>query len=461
LKVDVAREARDAFAAHGMPSLAPTGHAGDGSQFAPIRVIDLELARPIAAILPQRAENASIYTRALCLVRLHTRPMGLLNLALEQGGMGALQLAQAVWHALSDAIQDHLRADGLPPATELGIQGLPPASQPVCVRRRLEFCQSSPSASVIVCTRDRPHMVAPCLHALQQMHYPDYEVIVVDNAPQTDGVADLLQRESAHDSRLRYVREDCPGLGAARNRGLTAARGEIVAYTDDDVRVDGNWLAEIVRACALTPQTAAATGLILPYEIESAAQLWFEQYGGFGRGFAQRIYDQAAHRPQDPLFPYRASIFGAGANMAFRTDYLREMGGFDPALGPGTRSGGGDDLEAYFRVITAGGQIVYEPAAIVFHMHRREYPALQYQLYTCGMGLTAYLTQALLRQPALVPDLLRRLPKAVQTTLRRREQYARPESDYPRELDRIWLRGLFAGPLAYLRSRRCMRRLMA
>ena len=77
--------------------------------------------------------------------------------------------------------------------------------------------------------------------------------------------------------------------------------------------------------------------------------------------------------------------------MAFRTDWLRTNGGFDPATGAGTPARGGDDLDAFLRVVLDGRTLVYEPAAIVRHYHRRDYASLRRQAYGYGVGLGAYL----------------------------------------------------------------------
>src|SRR5690606_10253863 len=106
-----------------------------------------------------------------------------------------------------------------------------------------EHPQPLPSISVVVCTRDRPQELRACLVALGKIDYPDYEVIVVDNASETAETSAIVEA-----ARLRYVREDRPGLDWARNRGWRLARYDIIAFTDDDVLVDPMWLRGIARA---------------------------------------------------------------------------------------------------------------------------------------------------------------------------------------------------------------------
>src|SRR6185312_3629836 len=144
------------------------------------------------------------------------------------------------------------------------------------------------------------------------------------------------------------------GLGWARNGGLGEARGEIVAFTDDDVVVDRYWLAELVTGFTVADHVGCVTGIALPMELRTQAQMWFEQFGGFSKGYARRVFDLAENRLRNRLYPYSAGVFGTGANMAFRTSALRATGGFDPALGPGSSGVGGEDLAAFFQIIMAG-----------------------------------------------------------------------------------------------------------
>ena len=204
---------------------------------------------------------------------------------------------------------------------------------------------------------------------------------------------------------------DRRGLAAAHNRGLEAAAGSILAFTDDDVVVDRHWLAAIVEGFELTDNVAAVTGLIQPGELRTRAQVLLERHGSFAKGFEPRIFDLDAHRPADRRFPLATGQCGSGANMAFRADCLRRLGGFDPALGTGTTARGGDDLAAFFHVLVSGQRLVYQPAAVVRHWHRDNDSALAAQAYGYGVGLGAYLTDAVVRHPGVaIPTVYRRRP---------------------------------------------------
>jgi cellulose synthase/poly-beta-1,6-N-acetylglucosamine synthase-like glycosyltransferase len=287
------------------------------------------------------------------------------------------------------------------------------------------------------------------------MDYPSFEIVVVDNAPSSNATADFIQQAYGGLPQVRYVREDWPGLAAAHNRGLKEVNTPIVAFTDDDVIVDRHWLTELVMAFDVAENVGCVTGLIFPIELETPSQIWVEQYGGFNKGFARRIYDMANNRPQGFLYPYTAGTFGSGANMAFRTSALRQLGGFDPALGTGTPARGGDDLSIFFHIVANGFQLVYEPAAIVRHSHRRDYADLRKQMHDYGVGLTAYLTSLLLGRPGLLFDLALKAPYGLLFAVSpRSSKNAKKQVDYPKELTTLERRGMLYGPLAYLRSLR-------
>jgi glycosyltransferase involved in cell wall biosynthesis len=241
---------------------------------------------------------------------------------------------------------------------------------------------------VAVCTRDGAARLPECLDALEALDYPRHllDIMVVDNAPADDSTRELVQRYP----NVRYLREPRPGLDWARNRAAHEARGEIVAYTDDDVRVDAGWVRAIAAAFAEEPHAMCVTGLVMPDELDTKAQILFEQYGGFARGFERHVFrvdrgEKAARRFGG------TGRFGTGANMAFRRTFFDREGLFDPALDVGTPANGGGDLEMFFRVLKTGHALVYEPAALVRHRHRRAYADLRTQLANNGIGFYAYL----------------------------------------------------------------------
>ncbi len=417
-------------------------------------VLSVELASAVPAIKGDRVHRSSDGTVTL-FVKLHQQPLGRLVLTPPETGMTAGEVADALWQRLPE-IREHLRADGHDIPDHLPVDGLGAAGDAPCLAGRRQALADPPSMTVVIATRDRTSSLMRCLSSAAGLDYPHFDVVVVDSAP-TDNSTQLAidrLRGRLGDVPLRYVREPRPGLAMAHRRGLAVATGRWVAITDDDVVIDDNWLAAIAEGASWDPSIACVTGLILPAELVSSAQALLERHGGFARGFVPRLYDQARHRPDDPLFPLTAGRMGSGANMAFRRDALVAAGGFDSWLGAGTPARGGDDLAAFLRVLRAGHTLAYQPGAIVWHHHRREYAGLRRQLRHYGVGLGAYLTDAIMREPRLGLRLLRHSLLAGRHMLSGESpKNASKGDDFPRELERAERLGILLGPLAYARSR--------
>ncbi|MBI2955066.1 MAG: glycosyltransferase family 2 protein [Chloroflexi bacterium] len=246
----------------------------------------------------------------------------------------------------------------------------------------------SASCSVIVCTRDRTEDLAQCLDSLARLKSRKQEIIVVDNAPSNRATEDFV-REYQLRHPVRYVLERRPGLDIARNRGVLEARGEVVAFTDDDCIVDESWLAAILSHYD-DPEVACVTGLIAPWEVETRAQEQFEfHYGGMSRGLIPFTMDFTQIRATD------AGRAGAGANMSFRRSILLDIGLFNEALDCGMPTQSGGDSYAFYKVLSAGYKIAYEPGALVWHRHRRDDEHLKKQIYGYGVGITSHLVACL------------------------------------------------------------------
>lgn len=262
-----------------------------------------------------------------------------------------------------------------------------------------------PSLSVAICTKDRPDNVQRLLESLIPLQLeeeqPQFEILVVDNAPSDDRTQTLV----ASLPSVRYVQEPKAGLDFARNCALQSATGELLSFLDDDVVVDRQWFRGLQEAWVENPDAGAFTGLVLPYELETAAQILFEQRGGFGRGFEKIRYGKSL--PGNPLYPCGAGIFGAGCNMTFKRQLFIDLGGFDDALDTGRPLPGGGDLDSFYRVVRAGHPLVYEPQYAVYHQHRRELTQLQHQYWTWGLGFMAFVVKSMQSDPEQRSALLR------------------------------------------------------
>lgn len=400
----------------------------------PARVAMIDVANPLSDLDCTR-DGAPPYEEAWILACRSGRPLGIVELPLHGPWIRATELEQELRSELGQAWSHELPADA-PPLVH---------------------------ASVIVPTAvSRADQLRRCVRRLTELDHPDYEVIVVDNRP---GDAPPFEIAGA-----RVLRERRPGISAARNRGLAAATGQIVAFTDDDVEVDSRWLRALGERFARQPELAAVTGLVVPAELETPAQIWFERSGsGLDRGFSALTFERSgpfrvtrrAHEDGSERLHslYATGELGLGSNMAFSTTVLRAMGGFDVALGTGTPTRGGEDLAILLELLTAGHQLGYEPSAIVHHTHRATLAELEHQIYGYGVGFTAMLTAIALRDPRHLAGLAAVVPAWVRSlrdpTSSKRAQRT---DDYPAGLERAELRGMLAGPFAYVRSRRMQRK---
>jgi GT2 family glycosyltransferase len=405
-------------------------------------VREVELDDGEVNIAVPRGATGRPYRSAQLLVRLHGEPLGTVTVPVSGERLDDT-CQQRIHTQLAARIRAHRAAD----------EALDPSMGVACMARARRRLPRMPSVSVVVPTCNRLTTLLPCLDAILRSSVTPDEVIVVENRPAGSAVAAELAVRHGGDARVRCVEEPRPGVSWARNRGLAEVQSTIVAFVDDDVIVDEDWLAGVGRAFIENPDAACVTGLILPVELEWPAQLWIEQYGGFSKGFERIVFNER-RKEVDRLYPYSCGRFGSGANVALRTAVARELGGFDVALGGGGGVRTGEDIDLFLRLMLGGHTLVYEPTALVWHRNRRSLNELRHQLFHYGRGLAAVMTKQLLggRQRG---EMVRRVPAGLSYLLSpgsRKNQHR--HRDYPRHLVALELLGMVTGPPAYLMSRR-------
>lgn len=429
------------------PVVEPTGTAR------PAVVLDLDVSDPLPTVPAVGADGRRVL-QAWMLVRLFTEPVGTVLVDVPTEGLRPADVAAAIEAELGTALAPKLAEAGV---ASLPIDGITPATEPAFLARRREVLATAPHITVVICTRERPGALARCLDSLLAQNYPGFRVLVVDNAPVTEATAEVV-RSAARRGPVDYLVEPKAGLSFARNAAVAAAPGEILAWIDDDEYADANWLAEVARALADHPEADVISGVIVPAELETQAQLWFEQFGGHskGRGFKPDVFSPATAHIQSPLYPLPP--FGTGANMTFRPGVIERIGGFDTALGAGTPAMGSEDTLAFTQVLVSGGTIVYQPTAVTHHYHRRDFEGLEKQMVGYGAGLTAAYTSLLLHRPGLLWPLIKLAPGALRDlTGSDSLRVSTLKEDFPRELLKANRRGMLAGPRAYLKGRRAAR----
>jgi glycosyltransferase involved in cell wall biosynthesis/GT2 family glycosyltransferase len=449
-------KAKDAELVDGDGAARPRRPQPPSPDFAPARMDEVEIGAALPALPAGSSRSGAPFAASLCLVRLHGAPLGLIELDLPDDGLSSADLAARISAELGEQAASHLSADGLP-AAEISPGGLDGSDVPACLAERDELLADPPSLSVVICTRNRPDSVRITLRSILACRYPTdrWEVIVVDNASEPDpSIEKAAAAAASGEVAVKVVHEPVPGLSNARNCGVRSAGGEIVVFADDDVEVDRNWLRVLAAPFRSDERVGATSGLTLPGALETPVQRWTEGFGGRVRPLAVRRFDLSDPPPDRPLFPFTVGELGAGRNMAFRRDLLERLGGFDPALGPGSIAHDGDDIEALLRVILSGNVVVNDPAAIVWHAHPDDYGELEDRVWGYGIGLTACLTKAIIDHPSLLLGLLRKLPRGLAfAILPRSEKNRGRQRDFPRSLARRELLGMAYGPIAYSRSR--------
>lgn len=389
-----------------------------------IKVLDLELTGEKNAVsIPKH------YRQAFVLLRLKGRPIAAEQVDVHDGVVDLFALKQRVVAKNRWSLWRQWCSEVLTPScTEAAGRN------------------QAGTVTVAVCTRERPGDLKMCLDALMRLPDDGQEYIVIDNAPLTDATRSLVTSYPC----VRYICEPQAGLDRARNRALREARHEIVAFCDDDAMPDVGWLRALLTGFS-DPLVVGVTGLTLPYELETAAQEWFERYGGFSKGFRRKTFDGAWTNP------LHVGHIGAGANMALRQSVIDTIGPFDEALDCGTPTRSGGDHDMFSRILQRGYRLVYEPQAISWHRHRRTWKELRNTLYGYGVGVYARLAKQLLLEGepgvlAIAWSWFRRkqLPEILRSIRRRRGRK-------PLDLLMAELAGCVTGPWCYARARWLLR----
>jgi GT2 family glycosyltransferase len=334
------------------------------------RVVEIDLSTSPPAP-PEMAGAEMVYV----LLRWQGRPVGRMIL---EGGK-PIPASRFRWEAVEAAAAGMAaaRAESAGPGEPLHVPGRPATGglEPAGV-------------SVVVATRDRPGDLDACLEAITGLTPPPGEIVVADSASRlAEETAEVAAKHGA-----RLARQERAGLSLARNAGARQARGEVVAFLDDDCRVDAGWLKAICAGFE-DDEVAAVTGQLLPMELATEAQRVFTRYFHMDRrGWVPRRFE-AGMQPS-PYWPLDSWRMGSGGNLAVRRAVLLDEGGFHTGLGLGTPARGGEDLFFLWRLMGRGAEVVYRPDAMAWHRHHREWMELERVLFGYGVGHSAYLRAA-------------------------------------------------------------------
>ncbi|HEX2915644.1 MAG TPA: glycosyltransferase [Chloroflexia bacterium] len=383
-----------------------------------IKIVDLELSQPIEPLT-----GLDDYSDVWILLRLHGFPVGeaqvpVISNRIEPERLIDAAIAWAGWSILLHLLEDNVlnsasdstsglvdslaatltsvqtlqqQADPLQSLKENLRSGLKNSGdRPACQKYRLS--KAKWFVTVAVCTRDNAEQLKECLDALEKLEYPDYEVIVVDNAPQSKAVSKLLdQRNSA---RIRYIVEPRLGSSWGRNRALQEARGDIIVFTEDNARPDPLWLLSLVTTLQ-NPGISMVLGLTYPFEKANQAQL--ESLSKFERSFERKVYSLKA--PEFPTPPYQIFELGGRYNLAGWRGNFEDLQGFDVALGTDYIPASVTTADLLYRLITKGYNLAYDPTALVKVAYSSDYNEMRRQKQFESTGIFAFLTKCYINEP--------------------------------------------------------------
>jgi len=296
-------------------------------------------------------------------------------------------------------------------------------------------------ASIIVCTVDRPTDLEACLKSLRPFRAAVAEIIVVNNGPHPAAVEEIARRHCA-----KVTSEPRRGLSGARNAGIRAAAGAILAFLDDDAQADPHWIPRLLAPLA-DPQVLAVLGTVWAQTVADPVSQAFDDIYRAHLPDSQLLLE--APREMHP-FPLRLAMQGTGSNMAVRREVFDRFGCFDTRFGRGTRIGSGEEADLLLALLLGGGKIVVEPAARIFHRHPTEWRAFRRWAFQSGCAHTAILTKYFLQEPSRHREILRYIASRL-----RRRPAAEASAATKLKVPRIPLfLGSLYGPIAYLLSRK-------
>ncbi len=424
-----------------------------GTTERPWIVVDIDVADGVPD-LPSENDKGERIGGAFVLVRVFTEPVAGLFVTVTGVGKSRQELGHIVDVEAGHKIRERLRSAGwLDFAADLPLNGVNVTTRPAWLVGRDVTEASSMSLTIVLCTRDRPEDVRQCIASLQEQTYPRLTILVVDNAPTDDRVRRFVET-GQFKVPVHYVIEPTPGLSYARNRAIQWCQTELIAFIDDDEVACQYWASEVVRGFVEDPTVDCITGVVTPSELRTSAQQLFERFGGHskGRGFQAVTFDGRQMGKIAPLFPLPP--FGAGANMSFRLQAIRDLGGFDTALGAGTDTLAGEDTAILSNILLSGGRIAYRPAALVHHCHRVTHELLRRQIYGVGVGLTAFYAAEVARHPMYAFRLLALAPQAFREVFGSHGDRAGGLGEsFPADLLAVNRKGMTHGPVAYWKTR--------
>jgi GT2 family glycosyltransferase len=306
-------------------------------------------------------------------------------------------------------------------------------------------CLDHPFVSVIVCTLGNRPSLWNCLRSLQGQQCSNFEVLLALNGPPDAEFAQAIKPYA-----VRLINEPRRGVSKARNRAVPQAKGEILAFADDDVVARADWLHELLKGFE-DPRVQCVTGLIapagpVPHSLEKAARY-------FAGSRAQSAW-VLGNTEADWLQQAIGEPIGFGCNMAFRKSFLDQYSLFPEDLGAGSVIGGGDEFWMFIQVLKRGFRIYHTPSAVVTHLYEPDEGRQKQRMMQIYSGTVAFAMKLFAEERSLRGNALRWLYAGLKRRLRqvisRRSVSSEPQ-ELLTSLDK--LRAYLRGPFVYWRRR--------
>ncbi len=369
------------------------------------------------------------YAHALVLLEHDGMPWGVVGVTAADGAVGGDAIVQAVIEQSSGKPWEHARAAG-------------DAGAPVGVR-------------VVVTAGGDPWRVVRAVGALLASPDPDLEVVVVGHGPRAAGLGGVLADTFPGDVRLAWRHAGGAGRAAARNLGAEGVAEGVIAFLDDDTVAHPYWLTALREAMRDADPEGIAVGIgrVVPLTLETGAQ-WLQF-----RASASGRRPEALARLDCPAIwaasGDHAPAAAADAGLCVSASAFDALGGFDPRLGAGTPSAGGDDVDLVLRARRAGKAVRDIPRAIVFREYPDAQPTLERDAFARGAGVSAAMANQLVAGRGTGRRRVRGAAAALRVGhVARLRAYPDVvlESGSPRTLAMIERLGLIVGPVAYART---------
>lgn len=236
-----------------------------------------------------------------------------------------------------------------------------------------------PTIDIVIPTCNRGNLIEATIASIRACQGVTLTLWVIDQS-QDDRTKQVVMQHTHADPRVRYVHTASRGISAARNAGVAAGCAPLVLFTDDDCRVDPDWARQMAQALN-KPGVWAVFGRVLPDRADHPL------VNGVTPGIALGV--KLSDQPEMYTANRFNLGFGHGASMGVQRTRLEQLGGFDEILGVGGPLRSWEDRDLGYRILTAGGIILYHPSALLYHRQWRDWGSVWRTTHNYGLGTGA------------------------------------------------------------------------